>query len=132
MQGETNLDSVLKEMRVYCDDKKYGFGCSANRPSVESEGIIGLFKEKEGITVIGILEELNRINLTAVEGPYAKITIEVHTSLELVGLTALLSERLKVKKVPANVVAGFYHDHIFVPYGLKDLAMKALMDLSNE
>lgn len=130
MQGETNLNTAPKDTRLNCDDIEYGFACSPKPISME-ESIVGLFEEKEGITVIGTLDKLSQLNLVATEGSYARITIEVHTSLELIGLTAILSNKLKEKGIPANVVAGFYHDHIFVPYAQKDLAIESLMELTH-
>jgi hypothetical protein len=60
------------------------------------------------------------------------ITISVHSSLEAVGLIAAISAKLKDVGVSANVVSGFYHDHIFVPDGKEDVAVQALRDLARE
>jgi hypothetical protein len=41
-------------------------------------------------------------------------------------MTSGFTKKLSDARIPANVFAGFYHDHVFVPYGMKDKAMAAL------
>jgi hypothetical protein len=43
------------------------------------------------------------------------ITVGFHSSLELVGLTKVLSEALAEEQIPCNVIAGHFHDHLLVP-----------------
>ena len=58
------------------------------------------------------------------------ITLTVHSSLEAVGLTAAFSAALTGAGISANVVAGYYHDHIFVPERDADRAIETLQALS--
>ena len=46
------------------------------------------------------------------ESIFSKITLEIHSSLDAVGLTAAFSNKLTSYGISANVVAGYYHDHI--------------------
>ncbi len=55
-----------------------------------------------------------------------KITLEVNSDLEGVGLTAAVATALAAQDIPCNVVAGYYHDHIFVPQGMAGAAYAAL------
>lgn len=57
-------------------------------------------------------------------------TLEIHSALEAVGLTAAVSRVLTEAGLSANVVAGHTHDHVFVPLDRVDDAMRALAELS--
>ena len=58
------------------------------------------------------------------------ISLNVHSSLDAVGLTAAFSNRLAEYGISANVVAGFYHDHIFVHSELAEKAIRALGEIA--
>jgi hypothetical protein len=60
----------------------------------------------------------------------AWITLTVHSSLEAVGLTAAVSKALTNVGISCNVVAAYYHDHIFVPIKDAQQAMEVLETLS--
>lgn len=45
----------------------------------------------------------------------AQITLEVHSALDGVGLTAAVATALAEAGIPCNMVAGHHHDHAFVP-----------------
>ena len=57
------------------------------------------------------------------------ITLTVHSDLQAVGLTAAFAGALGRAGVSCNVVAGAYHDHIFVPAEQASRAMAALREL---
>ncbi len=50
----------------------------------------------------------------AYESKFNQITLTVHSSLDAVGLTAAVATKLASYGISANVVAAYYHDHIFV------------------
>ena len=50
--------------------------------------------------------------------------------LDAVGLTAAVSGKLAERGLAVNVVAGFYHDHLFVPQDRVQEAVAALRKLS--
>lgn len=84
--------------------------------------VIGSFREREGLTVI--IERLEAESLGLACGyVMAWITLNVHSSLEAVGLTAAFATALGEAGISCNVIAGFYHDHLFVG---KDDAQKAM------
>ena len=64
------------------------------------------------------------------EGSFCQITLNVHSSLEAVGLTAAVSAKLSAQGISANVIAAYYHDHIFVQSAKAEMALLALQEFS--
>jgi len=64
-------------------------------------------------------------------GPIMRcITLQVHSSLEAVGLTAAVSSALAQAGISANVIAAYHHDHVFVSANRADDAMRVLNSLA--
>jgi len=85
--------------------------------------IRGLFAEHEGVSAI----------LPAEDGDtdaMAQITLQVHSALDGVGLTAAVSGELAKAGIPCNMVAALHHDHVFVPEAQAGAALSILKDLS--
>lgn len=116
-------------MKSKLNEGEYVFCCLDNVENIDSNKIIGTFKEKEGITVIISKKEAISLGLSY-SFVAAWITLTIHSSLEGVGLTATFSNALNKKGISCNVIAGYYHDHIFVKIATKDEAMKILNNLS--
>ena len=85
--------------------------------------------EHEGLTIV-ILKSVADTQNLHYDGVFRRITLEVHSSLEAVGLTAAFAAKLSEHGICANVLAGYYHDHIFVPIEVAEQAMLALKELS--
>lgn len=66
----------------------------------------------------------------AYTGPFRCITLQVHSSLHAVGLTAAVADQLTASGISANVIAGYQHDHIYVPAARAAEALAALEGLS--
>lgn len=132
MSGETDLSNLLKGMRPILQEGVFVF--ASLRP--EEEDMVptlrplGQFREAEGLTLILAEAEAAKAGLAA-SGPMRQITLTIHSALEAVGLTAAFSTALTAAGISANVVAGFYHDHIFVPERDAERAMAALRALSS-
>ena len=88
-----------------------------------------MFVEKEGVTLILPVEVAAEAGLEG-EGGFRCITLNVHSSLEAVGLTAVFSTALTKAGLSANVVAGYYHDHIFVGCVDAERALATLQQLA--
>ncbi|MDP1528565.1 MAG: ACT domain-containing protein [Rhodoferax sp.] len=85
-------------------------------------------REAEALTVVVTVAVARAHGL--VTAPVMRmITLDVHSDLEAVGLTAAFATALTGAGISANVVAGYYHDHIFVPDGQAEDAMHALKAL---
>lgn len=87
------------------------------------------FREDEGVTVIIRKEIADQMKL---EYSFVAswITLTVHSSLEAVGLTAAFANALSDEGISCNVVAAFYHDHIFVDSKKSLKAVDILKQLS--
>jgi hypothetical protein len=57
--------------------------------------------------------------------------LQVHSDLEAIGLTAAFSAALTREGIIANVVAGYFHDHLFVPEDRRADAMRGLRNLAD-
>ncbi len=91
--------------------------------------ILGMFCEHESITII--LEKTHADELHFQYGAeFAWISLTVHSSLEAVGFTAAFATALTKAGISCNVVAAFYHDHIFVPFARAKEAILVLSALA--
>ena len=127
MSGETDLAALLaglaptlsKDIFVFVTnpDWIYGDGAELNP--------IAAVSEEEGLT-LGIPRADADGARLSYESTFRRITLGVHSSLDAVGLTAAVSERLAQNGISANMVAGFYHDHVFVPADRAEEALALL------
>ena len=77
-----------------------------------------------------VLEESTAVRAgLSFSGTFRQITLTVHSSLEAVGLTAAVASKLADRGISANVIAAYYHDHIFVQSDMAVSALKALSEL---
>ena len=87
-------------------------------------------QESEGLTLIISQEEAVKNHITF-DSSYKMITLQIHSSLEAVGLTAAFATKLGEHGISANVIAGFFHDHIFVQASKAEEAVEALKELQS-
>ena len=113
MIGESNLDQLIAHMEPVLNAGEYVFVTLEDTANIPREVILGEFREKEGITLILDRKDADDLGLVY-HWVAAWITLNVHSSLEAVGLTAAFSSELARHGISCNVIAGFYHDHIFV------------------
>lgn len=125
MTGETNLDRLLKTMKPKLNIGEYVFCSVKDIRSLDIKDTVLIFKEDEAITIIVKKEIADRLNLNY-SFISSWITLTVHSSLEAVGLTASFSKALSESGISCNVVAAFYHDHIFVDKRDAEKAMTVL------
>lgn len=84
-----------------------------------------VFKEVEGTTII-VPSDFPDDSAPQ----WAMITLMVHSDLEAVGLLAAVSQALAAVEIPINSVSAFFHDHLFVPFDRRFVALDVLNDLS--
>lgn len=131
MSGETDLGRMLAQMSPRLVDGEFvfltftdaGYG---DRAELEP---VAAVSEAEGLTLVVPRHRADAHGL-AYESVFRAITLQVHSSLDAFGLTAAFATRLAEHGISANVVAGFYHDHIFVQREAAARALEALESLS--
>jgi uncharacterized protein len=129
MTGETNLQVLLRSMTPELDDVPYGIVVADIRRALPAAETFAMIREGEGMTAVASQPVLTAHGYdVAIE--WARITLKVHSSLEAVGLTAAFATALGQVGISANVIAGYYHDHIFVQWNKRHAAMSALHALS--
>ena len=129
MTGEKRLTELIQGMRPRLNNGDYVFVLKPSSVHVPTATIIGLFQENEGTTLIikkQIADDLG-LNYDFVS---TWITLDIHSSLEAVGLTAVVSKSLAQNSISCNVVAAYHHDHIFVAKSDGKRALKVLDKLS--
>lgn len=109
--------AMLAQMAPVLDGRAWRFDVVAG-DGFPAEAF-ALIREDEGLTAI----------TPATGGDFARITLMVHSALEGVGLTAAVSAALAEAGIACNVVAGFHHDHLFVPWPRREEALAILQRL---
>ena len=113
MSGEKKLEILLKTMKPKINLGEFVFCEVKNLEKINLSEIVMTFREEESITIIAKKEIADKLNLKY-SFIASWITLTIHSSLEAVGLTAAFSKALSENGISCNVVAAFYHDHIFV------------------
>ena len=117
-----NLNPVLLEDEyVFCTFLSSVYG---NHDELNP---IASFNEKEGLTLV-IKKEIAELNNLEFDDIFRCISLNLVSSLSSIGLTALISKVLADNAISANMYAGYYHDHIFVPLNNANDAFKLLCD----
>jgi len=130
--GEKNLGKLIQNMDPELHAGEYVFCRIGHEDAPVNFGPISWFQEKEAVTVILPREKADDLGLSYsfVSG---WITLNVHSALEATGLTAAVSQALTEAGISCNVVAAYYHDHLFVPWKDAGRALNILKGMkSNE
>lgn len=114
-------------MGPHLNSGRYVFTCVEKIPKGVTPVVT--VTEDEGLTLVARQEEADKAGL---EYDYVAgwITLRVRSSLEAVGLTAAVSAELAEAGISCNVVAGFHHDHLFVPHDRVVAAIELLDSLA--
>ncbi|MEM8548133.1 MAG: ACT domain-containing protein [Pseudomonadota bacterium] len=124
--GEEDLSALLRGLAPVLDPLDYVFITGTADQEAHYTEPFAVVREREGLTYIVAAD-------TKADVPrMRRIELTVHSSLAAVGLTAAVATALTAHNISANVVAAFYHDHIFVAAADAERALKVLQDLSAE
>lgn len=131
MLGEAHLPTLLRTLSPALHPDAYVF-CSLGDGADLTDVVRDAFatvREKEGLTIV-LPRAAADARALRYDAAFRMITLQVHSSLEAVGLTAAVASQLAERGISANVIAGFYHDHIFVPAERADEARAAIVALA--
>ncbi|MEM7358872.1 MAG: ACT domain-containing protein [Pseudomonadota bacterium] len=131
MSGEQDLKKLLASIEpqlleadyVFCSFPNSKYGDHAELQPIAS------CLEEEGLSLVIPKQQADE-NDIVYESVFRGISLKVHSSLDAVGLTAAISASLTQRNISANVIAGYFHDHIFVQREFAESAMDALSELS--
>ncbi|MER6566121.1 ACT domain-containing protein [Streptomyces sp. NPDC001093] len=130
MTGETDLQTLLRDMRPELNPGRYVFTMAEGGVPSGVTPVVTV-AEQEGLTVVVPQAEADAAGM-AYDYVAGWITLRVHSALASVGLTAAVSRALADADLSCNVVAGFHHDHLFVPYERAEEALDVLRRLARE
>jgi len=127
----SDLKTMLATLEPRLHEGVYVYSSVPADTDLSAIPVIGMFRESAGITVI-----LSEPDAVAAGFPVLFrarwITLSVSSALNAVGFTSAFSSVLRDAGISCNVVAGAYHDHLFVPVDEAEKAMAVLRDLSQQ
>ena len=128
MSGETDLTRMLATLTVARRDGCYSY-VHLDRLPADISDAAAIIHEDEGVTVVVPAAAAARHGWES-RFDAVWLTLEVHSSLEAVGLTAAVADAFAAAGIPCNVIAGTFHDHLLVPVAKADRALAVLSDLA--
>ncbi|WP_040283619.1 ACT domain-containing protein [Tessaracoccus massiliensis] len=135
MAGLTDLGALLRDLSPSVRDGRFVYVLRADDTlddydwealEVEAQAVI---VEEEGRTLV-LEEEVALDYDKQFVGVFGWITLEVHSSLQAVGLTAAVSTALAGAGISCNMLAGLHHDHLLVPIDSVSSALEILERLT--
>lgn len=85
--------------------------------------------EAEGLSLVVARQDADRLGFRY-DFLAGWITLQVHSALAAVGLTAAVSAAMTDAGISCNVLAGYHHDHLLVPLDRVEQALTVLRDLA--
>lgn len=128
VKRETN--AMLAGMMPALTEEEFVFCTTGDAEIIVRLGasVLGWFREEEGITLILTRSAAKSFGFD--DGvPMRRIVLQVFSALDGVGLTAAVATALANEGIPCNMIAGYHHDHVFVPSAMAERAVAVLRDL---
>lgn len=130
MAGETSLTTLLRSMTPLLNEGAYVFCSLTDATQLQGVQPLGSFQEREGLSVILQRQQAEQLQLE-IDYVAAWLTLDVHSALAAVGLTAAVAGALACAGISCNVIAGYYHDHLFVAHADGPRALGVLQQLAD-
>lgn len=127
MVAVSDLQAMLRGMEPILAPVPFGILCQPSLPAGLTP--FATVAEAEGLTIVARKDDLAACGLAG-DQDWALISLTLHSDLAAVGLTAALARCLADEGISANVIAGFFHDHILVPWARRADALAALIGLA--
>ncbi len=119
------LAVLLANLRPQAQPGTYVFALVPEASASIRRDAVVTVREPEGLTIV--LPRATAEDHGLVFGFEATwITLTVDSALDAVGLTAAVATALARAGIPCNVVAGYHHDHLFVPAARRQDALDVL------
>jgi len=130
MSGEQDLARLRRRMAPLLHGELYVYCCFESFTLPDGLQPLSTVREAEGLTAVVSKQDALALGAAFVFESRL-ITLTIHSSLDAVGLTALVAGELASQGIACNVIAGYHHDHLLVPATRADDAMQVLSGLSS-
>lgn len=133
----SNLYKLIKKMDPKLDQREFYFASVSEEYMMNLANLLDhikcIFREEEGLTIVFTKDIINDIKeLTEkISGPFGLISLGAFTDLTGdIGFLSNIDSKLAENNISLNIVSGYFHDHLFVPYEKAELAIKVLSKMS--
>jgi len=123
MSGEDDLRTLLALLRPSARDEPVVY--AAVRHGFDPTGALAAVWEEEGLTVVMLQDDADDAGI-GYDFVGAWITLTAPSDLAAVGLTAKVADALGERGIACNMLSGFFHDHVIVPWERREDALQAL------
>jgi hypothetical protein len=124
----SDLRELLAAMNPELHEGAYVFVSVPLGTSLAGLSPLASFCEGEGLTLV-LEEAIAERRQLPVLFRAAWISLTVHSDLQAVGLTAAIASALADAGISCNLMAGAFHDHLFVPVASAQQARSILRSL---
>ena len=131
MTGESDLNTLLRSLKADLIDGIFVFVTVPTGQIPPDLAPRMMFQEAEGTTLVLLKDAAHAADLPY-EFPSRMITLNIHSSLDAVGFMARIATALGNEGMGVNPVAGFYHDHLFVPNGREQDTLRILSQIAKD
>lgn len=130
MKAKADIRSLLKNLSPRVNAGEYVFCSISTNYKLKNIEVVASILESDSRTIVIRKEDAEEVKLHY-DTSMSWITLDVVSSLEAIGLTSTISKKIADHKISCNIIAGYYHDHIFVPYSDHAKAIQLLKSLSS-